>query len=107
MARLTPLPLWRQDEDPVPEAGMLPVLPALRGLLPGGLRRGTVVAVGGWGLLCLAVAARRIGGRGLVRRRRAAAARGGGGGRGRPGSRPTAPGPGSGRALAAGGGLAA
>jgi hypothetical protein len=57
MARLTPLPPWRHDEDPVPDAGMLPVLPALRGLLPGGLRRGTVVAVGGWGLLCLAVAA--------------------------------------------------
>src|SRR6266487_3714340 len=57
MGRLTPLPRWRQDEGPVPDAGMLPVLPALRGLLPGGLRRGTVVAVGGWGLLCLAVAA--------------------------------------------------
>src|SRR5262249_62007771 len=57
MAHLTPLPRWRHDEGPVPEAGMLPVLPALRGLLPGGLRRGTVVAVGGWGLLCLAAAA--------------------------------------------------
>ena len=56
-ARLTPLPRWRHDEGPVPDAGMLPVLPALRELLPGGLRRGTVVAVGGWGLLCLAVAA--------------------------------------------------
>ena len=56
-ARLTPLPRWRHDEGPVPDAGTLPVLPALRGLLPGGLRRGTVVAVGGWGLLCLAVAA--------------------------------------------------
>src|SRR5262249_61693040 len=57
MARPTPLPRWRHDEGPVPDAGMLPVLPALRGLLPGGLRRGTVVAVGGWGLLCLAAAA--------------------------------------------------
>src|SRR5215467_1663992 len=95
MARPTPLPRWRHDEGPVPDAGMLPVLPALRGLLPGGLRRGTVVAVGGRG--------RRIGGRGLVRGRRAAAARGGGGGRGRPGSRAPAPGPRSGRALAAGG----
>ena len=47
-ARLTPLPRWRHDEGPVPDAGMLPVLPALRGLLPEGLRRGTVVAVGGW-----------------------------------------------------------
>ncbi|HEY1347010.1 MAG TPA: hypothetical protein VGF54_18640, partial [Streptosporangiaceae bacterium] len=56
-ARLTPRPLRRHDEGPVPDAGMLPVLPALRELLPGGLRRGTVVAVGGWGLLCLAVAA--------------------------------------------------
>src|SRR5262249_35878209 len=57
MARPTPLLRWRHDEGPVPDAGMLPVLPALRELLPGGLRRGTVVAVGGWGLLCLAVAA--------------------------------------------------
>src|SRR5215468_9165202 len=47
----------RHDEDAVPDGGRLPVLPALRGLLPGGLRRGTVVAVGSWGLLCLAVAA--------------------------------------------------
>jgi hypothetical protein len=57
IARPTPLPLRRHDEGPVPDAGMLPVLPALRELLPGGLRRGTVVAVGGWGLLCLAVVA--------------------------------------------------
>jgi hypothetical protein len=35
----------------------LPVLPALAGLLPGGLRRGTVVSAGRWGLLCLALAA--------------------------------------------------
>jgi hypothetical protein len=34
----------------------LPVLPALRGLLPG-LRRGSVVAAGPWSLLCLALAA--------------------------------------------------
>ena len=37
--------------------GALPVLPALGELLPGGLSRGTVAAVGGWGLLCLALAA--------------------------------------------------
>src|SRR6185312_9490131 len=36
----------------------LPVLPALRGLLPrGGLARGSVVAVAEFGLLCLALAA--------------------------------------------------
>lgn len=38
--------------------GVLPVLPALRELLPaGGLRRGSVVAAGCWSLLCLALAA--------------------------------------------------
>ena len=47
----------RHDEDAVPGSGRLPVLPALSELLPGGLQRGTVVAVEGWGLLCLAVAA--------------------------------------------------
>lgn len=57
MACPTPLPARRHDEDAVPDGGRLPVLPALRGLLPGGLRRGTVVAVGHWSLLCLAVAA--------------------------------------------------
>ncbi len=42
----------------VPGEGVLPVLPALRDLLPdGGLRRGSVVAAGGWGLLCLALIA--------------------------------------------------
>jgi hypothetical protein len=39
-------------------AATLPVLPALRGLLPrGGLTRGSVVAVAEFGLLCLALAA--------------------------------------------------
>jgi uncharacterized membrane protein YdcZ (DUF606 family) len=38
-------------------AGVLPVLPALRELLPGGLPRGSVVAAGDWSLLCLALAA--------------------------------------------------
>lgn len=37
---------------------VLPVLPALSGLLTsGGLQRGQVVTTGGWGLLCLALAA--------------------------------------------------
>ncbi len=36
---------------------VLPVLPALRGLLPGGLPRGSVVAAGDSRLLCLALAA--------------------------------------------------
>ncbi len=41
-----------------PGAGLLPVLPALRDLLPGGgLARGTVVTVPEFGLLCLALAA--------------------------------------------------
>ncbi len=44
--------------DAVPGEGVLPVLPALRELLPGGgLRRGSVVAAGPWSLLCLALAA--------------------------------------------------
>src|SRR5690242_9086210 len=40
-----------------PGPGALPVLPALRELLPWGLARGTVVAVAEFGLLCLALAA--------------------------------------------------
>jgi hypothetical protein len=47
----------RHDEDVLPGSGRLPVLPALRELLPGGLQRGTVVTVGRWSLLGLAVAA--------------------------------------------------
>ena len=57
MASLTSLLPRRHDEDVVPDGARLPVLPALRGLLPEGLQCGTVVAVGRWGLLCLAVAA--------------------------------------------------
>ncbi|HEX7267987.1 MAG TPA: hypothetical protein VF256_11240 [Streptosporangiaceae bacterium] len=56
-ASLTSLLPRRRDEDVMPDGARLPVLPALRGLLPGGLQCGTVVAVGHWGLLCLAVAA--------------------------------------------------
>src|SRR5215468_7024125 len=45
--------------EPTPGlSGAVPVLPALRGLLPrGGLARGSVVAVAEFGLLCLALAA--------------------------------------------------
>jgi hypothetical protein len=43
-------------ESALSDEAVLPVLPALRGLLPG-LRRGSVVAAGSWGLLCLALAA--------------------------------------------------
>ena len=44
-------------DGPILGRGALPVLPPLGELLPGGLPRGTVTAVGGWGLLCLALAA--------------------------------------------------
>jgi len=46
------------DGDALPGEGVLPVLPALRELLPGGgLPRGSVVAAGRWSLLCLALVA--------------------------------------------------
>src|SRR5258708_6381827 len=42
----------------LPDADLLPVLPALRDLLPhGALQRGSVVAAGNWNLLCVALAA--------------------------------------------------
>jgi hypothetical protein len=48
----------RHDDDALPGDDVLPVLPALRTLLPaGGLPRGSVVAAGRWSLLCLALAA--------------------------------------------------
>jgi hypothetical protein len=48
----------QQGDDALPGHDVLPVLPALRELLPaGGLPRGSVVAVGRWSLLCLALAA--------------------------------------------------
>ncbi len=48
----------RHRDDVLPGEGVLPVLPALRELLPGGgLQRGSVVASGDWGLLSLALAA--------------------------------------------------
>jgi len=40
-----------------PGQDILPVLPALQGLLPAGLQRGQVVTIEGGGLLCLALAA--------------------------------------------------
>jgi hypothetical protein len=46
------------DSGVVSGTGLLPVLPALRELLPkGALARGSVVAAGPWSLLCLALAA--------------------------------------------------
>jgi hypothetical protein len=55
IAQVTPL---SPGDGGVPGAGVLPVLPALRELLPAaGLQRGTVVAAGEWSLLCLALAA--------------------------------------------------
>ena len=73
-ARLTPLPRWRHDEGPVPDAGMLPVLPALRSCC-----RGPAARLGGggrgWNLLCLALAA-GASALALVRRGRAAGVRG-------------------------------
>jgi hypothetical protein len=47
-----------QREEVLSGGDILPVLPALRGLLTaGGLQRGQVVTTDGWGLLCLALAA--------------------------------------------------
>jgi len=57
MMQVTPLPSWRHDDDLLPGAGMLPVHPALAGLLPDGLPRGTVAATGCWSLLTAAIAA--------------------------------------------------
>jgi hypothetical protein len=52
------LSLLRRDVPGAPGETVLPVLPALRDLLPGGgLRRGSVTQAGPWSLLCLALAA--------------------------------------------------
>ena len=56
IAQVMPLSL-RHESEVLPGLPALPVLPALAGLLPAGLPRGTVVAAGRWGLLCLALAA--------------------------------------------------
>ncbi len=48
----------RHQDDVLTGEGMLPVVPALRDLLPGGgLQRGSVVTSGDWGLLSLALTA--------------------------------------------------
>jgi hypothetical protein len=55
---LRPLSSRHGDDGVLAGEGVLPVLPALRELLPaGGLPRGSVVAAGSWSLLCLALAA--------------------------------------------------
>lgn len=58
IAEIISLSPVRHADDVLTGEGVLPVLPALRGLLPsGGLARGTVVTTEGWGLLSLALAA--------------------------------------------------
>ena len=48
----------REASGALPDADLLPVLPALRDLLPhGALQRGSVVTAGNWNLLCVALAA--------------------------------------------------
>jgi hypothetical protein len=56
-AQVTRLSARLGERAALPGAGPLPVLPALGELLPRGLPRGTVIVTGGWGLLCLALAA--------------------------------------------------
>ena len=50
-------PVLRWVPGDLTGSGALPVLPALAGLLPAGLPRGSVIATGAWGLLSLALAA--------------------------------------------------
>jgi len=58
IAQVISLSPMRHRDDVLTGAGLLPVLPALRELLPGGgLQRGSVVTTGDWGLLSLALAA--------------------------------------------------
>ncbi len=57
VAQVISLSPVRHRDDVLTGAGLLPVLPALRELLPGGLQRGSVVTSGGWGLLSLSLAA--------------------------------------------------
>jgi hypothetical protein len=58
IAQVIALSPLRHQDDVLAGEGILPVLPALRPLLPaGGLPRGSVVTSGDWGLLCLALAA--------------------------------------------------
>jgi hypothetical protein len=58
IAQVISLSPVRHRDDVVSGEGLLPVLPALRDLLPGGgLQRGSVVTSGDWGLLALALTA--------------------------------------------------
>jgi hypothetical protein len=57
-AQLISLSPVRHRDDVLTGESLLPVLPALRDLLPGGgLQRGSVVTAGDWGLLALALTA--------------------------------------------------
>ncbi|MFZ0049237.1 MAG: hypothetical protein WAL16_25615, partial [Streptosporangiaceae bacterium] len=61
VAQVISLAPARHRDDVLTGEGLLPVLPALRGLLPGGgLQRGSVVTSGDWGLLALALAAEAV-----------------------------------------------
>jgi hypothetical protein len=57
IAEVISLSPMRHRDDVLTGEGLLPVIPALRELLPGGLRQGSVVTSGDWGLLALALAA--------------------------------------------------
>ncbi|MGB6457719.1 MAG: hypothetical protein WBH47_24865, partial [Streptosporangiaceae bacterium] len=57
LAHVIELSPMRHRDDVLAGEGMLPVLPALRELLPGGLQRGSVVTSGVFGLLSLALVA--------------------------------------------------
>src|SRR5580693_3240221 len=57
IAQVISLSPVRHRDDVLTGEGLLPVLPALRDLLPGGLQRGSVVTSGDWGLLALALTA--------------------------------------------------
>jgi hypothetical protein len=61
VAQIISLSPVRNRGDVLAGEGLLPVLPALRGLLPsGGLQRGSVVTSGDWSLLSLALAAEAV-----------------------------------------------
>ena len=57
IAQVISLSPVRHRDDVLTGEGRLPVLPALAGLLPAGLARGSVVTSGDWGMLSLALAA--------------------------------------------------
>ena len=57
IAQVISLSPVRHRDDVLAGEGRLPVLPALAGLLPAGLARGSVVTSGDWGMLSLALAA--------------------------------------------------